>query len=85
MLKESHCHSRIPQSAKLCFKSYDCVQTFSGKQENMDATNRWSLTKRGPKRFLSERMKIISEGRSVVSDIIGSKENINISENLKES
>lgn len=51
----------------------------------MDATNRWSLTKRGPERFLSERMKIISEGRSVVSDIIGSKENINISENLKES
>ena len=85
MLKESHCHSRIPQPAKLCFKNYDCIQIFSGKQKNMYATNRWSLTKRGPERFLPERMKIISEGRSVVSDVIDSKENINISENLKES
>lgn len=58
---------------------------FQVNKKNMDATNKWSLTKRGPERFLSERMKIISEGRSVVSDIIGSKENINISENLKES
>lgn len=44
----------------------------------MYATNRWSLTKRGPEGLCSERMKIISEGRSVVSEVIGSIENITI-------
>lgn len=85
MLKESHCHSRIPQPAKLCFKNYGCVQIFSGKQKIcMLPTDGLSL-KEVLKNLFPERMKIISEGRFVVSEVIGSKENINISENLKES
>ena len=85
MLKESHCHSRIPQPAKLCLKNYGCVQIFSGKQKiYMLPTDGLSL-KEVLKDFFSERMKIISEGRFVVSEVIGSKEIINISENLKES